>query len=319
VIVACILGLAAYLGNTGASASVSSSPAGLYQQGKSLASQSRCTDAIQAYARALTKDPTFVKAYVGEAECYRALGSYGQGIVAYSQAIRADPANPALYIGRSALYQLNGQSGRAGADCGSAEKRSVPTLGTISQISACYVNVQDYGGEAAALQRALAHFPTSSELYRTKVGVDETIGNTAAALADAHKAYQYAGTSVQQSLAFSAIGDVYASQGDYATAIANYKTATRVAPFLADPWVGLAGALAAQGKTESAADIYETAEQVPGMPANTRALVYRAHGELLQQIGNRTGAVQAWRAALRLATDSALRAALRHSLASAQS
>jgi tetratricopeptide (TPR) repeat protein len=319
VLLACILALAIYLGDTGASASASSSPLGLYRTGNSLASQSQCTDAIQAYARALTKDPTFVKAYVGEAACYRSLGSYGQGIVAYSQAIKADPGNPALYIGRSALYQLNGQSGRAGDDCANAEKQSVPTLGTIAQISACYVNVQNYGAEAATLQRALKAFPTNSDLYRTKVGVDETTGNTQAALADAQKAYQYAGTSVQEAQALSTTGDVYANQGDYSTAITEYRGAIRIAPFLADPWAGLAGALTARGQTESAADIYETAERVSGMAASSQALIYRDHGMLLQQIGNRKGAVNAWRTALRLTTDPVARAALRRSLSSGQS
>src|SRR5947209_15432896 len=71
VIIACLLGVAAYLGIMGASASINSSPNAQYRTGQSLARQSQCSDAIQAYARALAKDPSFVKAYVSEAECYK--------------------------------------------------------------------------------------------------------------------------------------------------------------------------------------------------------------------------------------------------------
>jgi tetratricopeptide (TPR) repeat protein len=261
-------------------------------------------------------DPSFVSAYVGEADCYKSLGSYNQAITAYSQAIKADPANPALYVGRSGIYQLNGESGHASEDCASAEKHSVPTIATAEQIATCYATTENYGAESSALARALKHFPTSSDLYRTKSSVDQVTGDTQAALADYEQAFALARSAAQQGQALSTGGDLYASQGDYAGAVAEYKEATKVAPFLIDPWVGLATALATEGQTEPAADVYEAAERAPGMTANSRALEYRAHGNLLQQLGDQGKAVTAWRTALRLTTDPALRAQLRQTLAS---
>jgi tetratricopeptide (TPR) repeat protein len=181
------------------------------------------------------------------------------------------------------------------------------------------VTAGDYAAEEAVIARGALYIPASSELYRMKIAADTNTGDTSRAMSDYAEALEFARSPTQRARALTAAGDFYMSQADYATALGVYKQAVKAAPALPDAWVGNATALATQGQTEPAADIYETAERRIGSDPGARAAVYLAYGNFLLQLGDRKHAAGAFKAALRLPLDSATRAEIEQRLASAQS
>lgn len=291
-------------------AGTSVSAADAYATATTFFNQGNCPSAIKAYAQAISKNPAYVSAYMGEASCYRQMGSYYQSLLAYNKAIAADPLNANLYYLRAQIEQLNGQNGASYADCSTSAKLvGGNALAALQQAATCLAGFGDYQGAVRALSTAIRLSPTSSEMYRLRAQNEGRSGDTAAVNRDVKLALRYSTSTPQTAQVLATQADYYASQGDYNRAVRLYTRVVQLAPNLGWPWVNLGKDLAANGDVTQALQTFEKGERITP-PTSWTVVTYEAQGDLLSQLGRKNDAAAAYRLGIRTSTDPSQKAEL---------
>jgi len=85
----------------------------LFEQGNTSFDSFDYTNAIKAYSRALSLDPTNAAAYFSRGMCYHKLGHYERALEDYAESIRLDGSNYDAHFNQGLLFRIQGKHGRA--------------------------------------------------------------------------------------------------------------------------------------------------------------------------------------------------------------
>lgn len=287
-----------------------------YAKATALINQGNCSDALKAYAQALSKNPVYISAYVGEAACYSQLGSNYQALLAYSKAISIDPLNAALYFARASVEQNNGQNGAAYADCSKGAKLvGFNPLAAYQQAATCFTSFGDFLGANHALAEAIRLSPKSSDLYSLKAQVEARYSDTAGVTRDLSSAFRYAKSNQQKAQVLTAEADYFAGQDDVNRAIQIAWHVIQLTPKQAAAWISYAQYLATAKEFPQAFQAYVKVERMTPRTTWTAA-AYEQHGDLLAQLGRKREAALMYRNGVHTAMDASQRTELQNRLSS---
>jgi tetratricopeptide (TPR) repeat protein len=192
-----------------------------YQQGVREARTGETTDAVDAFTRAIRRNPDNADAYYERAMTYAATGQYQRAIDDFNEMLRRRPSNADALIGRGVSFINIAEY-----------KRAVADLDTVIR--------QEPGNEVASFDRGLAH----AGLAQYQKAIDDYTRVIASYPKWPSARYNRA--------------IVYAAFGDVRSAIADYTEAVRLRPDYASAYANRGVAYAEIGESRKAlADLDE--------------------------------------------------------------
>ena len=223
-----------------------------------------------------TEDPTF----------------YPKAQQAFRSALRLVPNDPTAVTGMAQL-QLSRHQFRQGLVLAERARRLNPsTAGIDALITDAQVELGRYGGAAHTLQRYVSRRPELGSYARISY-LRELHGDLGGAVEAMQLAASAAGDrSADSVFATTLLGQLYADQGDYATAETTFRRVLMLKPGYPDAMLGLAKLEFARAETEAALKRYRTVQRSIAAPDHAILL-----GEAEEAAGHPAAARQAYREA----------------------
>ncbi len=175
--------------------------------GYSALARKEAKEAAAHFDRALTANASYAPALAGRGEALLALGQRDQALASFEAAAAADPQLVAM---RSRIEVLRFRGLQDDVDAA----RKAADAGRLPEARTLY-------------ERTIAASPDSPFLYRELAIVEKREGNLTAALTHAQKAATLNPTEPRN---FTAIGDIYEAQSEFAKAVDAYSTAIALEP-----------------------------------------------------------------------------------------
>lgn len=198
--------------------------AGFIKQGQDFYDQTKYSEAIAAYTKAIAADANSAEAYAGRGNARRAAKDVAGALADFSQAIQLDPRSSEAYRGRSMVKRGQNDFNGALADGNKAVEfapnfdRAYLTRGLARE------SLKDLDGALADYNRAIQLNPNypMSYFYRGKARLDTK--DSAGALADFNRFIQAnpndSPAHNNRGLAKERLGDIQGAISDYERAIA---------------------------------------------------------------------------------------------------
>lgn len=216
--------------------------------------------ALEDFNAAIQINSEYVNAYNNRGLLRARIGDYENAVIDFTQAMMLDSFNPKYYEHRRDVYLKQSAFDMALLD----EKKIVWLLefhrlsgeiaasktpaAKLTQRANHYLNVTKLDKALEDLDRALELDPKSVDALVARASVHAQLKHMDLAMADAEASLQIA----EKDDAYSVIGDVYLSQGNYDRAIENFARARRIDSSVADAYYGKSKQLAKAGQEEQA-------------------------------------------------------------------
>ena len=223
--------------------------------------------ALDDFNVAIQLNPKYVNAYNNRGLLRAQAGDFENAVIDFTQAMMLDPLNPKYYQHRSEVYLLQGASDKAVADerkivwliqlheFGAKIAASPRPAHSLTQRARHFLDVNDFESAFNDLNRAVSLDAQSAEALSARSNLHLLKKSMKDAKADAE-----ASLAIEPNQeAYSVLGDVFLSLGDYDKAIENFANARRVDPRVAEAYYAKSKALAAQGQAEKASDTLQQA------------------------------------------------------------
>jgi tetratricopeptide (TPR) repeat protein len=223
--------------------------------------------ALDDFNVAIQLNPKYVNAYNNRGLLRAQAGDFENAVIDFTQAMMLDPLNPKYYEHRAEVYLRQGAADKAVADerkiawliqfheFGARLASSHQPSRELTQRARHYLNVNDFESALKDLDRAISLDAQYAEAFSARASLHLRNKSIQSAKADA-----IASLAIEPNQeAFSVLGDVFLSLGDYDKAIENFANARRVDPSVAEAYYAKSKALAAQGQVEKANDTLQQA------------------------------------------------------------
>ena len=216
--------------------------------------------ALNDFNVAIQLNPDYVNAYNNRGLLRVRAGDFENAVIDFTQAMMIDPMNPKYYEHRRDVYQQQSAYDKVIAD-----EKKIDWLMEYHQLTAEIATVTNPANELTErakhfikideldkaledLNRAVSLDPTSAEALVVRAGVHWQRSSLSKAKADAE-----ASLAIDPKTdAYSILGDIFLSRGDYDRAIENYAHARRIDGSVAEAYYVKSKALAKQGQDEQA-------------------------------------------------------------------
>ncbi|MEI8019077.1 MAG: tetratricopeptide repeat protein [Schlesneria sp.] len=223
--------------------------------------------ALDDFNVAIQLNPKYVNAYNNRGLLRAQAGDFENAVIDFTQAMMLDPLNPKYYEHRAEVYLRQGASDKSIADerkivwliqlheLGAKIAASTRPVRELTQRARHYLDVNDIENALKDLDRAVSLDSRSAEALSARSNLHLRKKSMHDAKADA-----VASLAIEPNQeAFSVLGDVFLSLGDYDKAIENFANARRVDPSVAEAYYAKSKALAAKGEVEKANDTLQQA------------------------------------------------------------
>ena len=223
--------------------------------------------ALDDFNVAIQLNPKYVNAFNNRGLLRAQAGDFENAVIDFTHAMMLDPLNPKYYEHRAEVYLRQGAADKAVADekkiawllqlhdFGARLATSTRPARELTQRARHYLDVNDFESAMKDLNRAVSLDPSSAEALSARSNLHLRKKSTQNAKADAE-----ASLAIEPNQeAFSVLGDVFLSLGDYDKAIENFANARRVDPSVAEAYYAKSKVLAAQGQVEKANDTLQQA------------------------------------------------------------
>lgn len=216
--------------------------------------------ALEDFNIAIQLNPDYVNAYNNRGLLRARIGDYENAVIDFTQAMMIDSFNPKYYEHRRDVYLKQSAFDKALLD----DKKiawlveyhqltadiaaSKNPAAKLTQRAVHYMNVSKLDKALDDLDRALTLDPKSINALVTRANVHLQQKKIDLAMADAEACLAIA----EKDDAYSVLGDVYLSQGNYDKAIENFARARRIDSNVADAYYGKSKQLAKDGQEEQA-------------------------------------------------------------------
>ncbi len=223
--------------------------------------------ALDDFNLAIQLSPNYVNAFNNRGLLRARAGDYENAVIDFTLAMTIDPRNPKYYEHRRDVYRHQGALDKAVAD----EKKFVWLIqyheltariaanarpfNELTQRAKHFLEVDDQESAMQDLDRAILLDSRSAEALAVRAGLHLKRKSIAEAQADSLAALDIEPSQA----AYSVLGDVFLSHGDYDRAIENFARARRADPSVAEAYYAKSKLLAKQGETEQAQDNLEQA------------------------------------------------------------
>lgn len=264
----------------------------------------RLTEAEAAYQSAIATQPGNARGYLALATFYSNLSRWDEGAAIYEEALRRLPTVEALSVGLTNLHQRQGAYAEAIAAANAGLALNPASLNLTTALGEVYQARGDADLALALYATRLEQLPGAVSLYLAQGDIWQSelnwtaaqaayaralqlaptnaqallgLGQTARALGAVTEADAYLAQAVQAGIddpiVLTAIGKVYQSDHQYATAAEVFRLALTSNATYIGAQVGLGQVLEAQGLQDEAQRAYEEAVAVnPGSPQALTAL-----------------------------------------------
>ena len=220
----------------------------------------RIEQALDDFNLAIRLDGKYVNAFNNRGLLRARAGDFENAVIDFTQAMMLDPLNPKYYQHRCEVYLRQGFIDKAIADdkklawllelhqWGAKVAASTNPVQELTQRANHYLQVNDLDNALRDLNRAVTLDDRSATALaaRANLYLRKKMISKARADAEASLAIEPA----QE--AYSVLGDVYLSLGDYDRAIENFAQARRVDPSVAEAYYAKSKELAEKGDVEQA-------------------------------------------------------------------
>ena len=194
-------------------------------------------------------------------------GDFQNAVIDFTHAMMLDPLNPKYYQHRREVYLKQGAVDKAVADerkivwlfqlhqYGAQIAAKTNPVTELTQRAKHFLQVDDTEKALDDLNRAIALDANSAAALALRAGLSLKKKSFADARSDAE-----ASLAIEpMTEAYSVLGDVFLSLGDYDRAIENFAHARRVDPSVAEAYYAKSKALAKEGQVENARNTLEQA------------------------------------------------------------
>jgi len=275
-----------------------------YTQAQTLAATGHCDRAIPLYLRVIKNATTFpfAGAYVGLGNCYQSTAP-NAAIVEYNKALQIDPSNFALYITRANTEYNLGMPGQAIQDDLTAMRFATQVPASYESIAQSFGSFADLSDAVKAMDKAIALAPNSPALYEERGQYYLQAKQYTQALADYRTAIKVAPFLTSRASTYSDLADVYNGLGDYNSALSAIASAIRLEPNNAHYRVKSGDIHLGANSYPGAIDRYNQALHIVATGPDAEA-AHEGKGDALVALGQPAKAITEYRAAARLASKS---------------
>jgi tetratricopeptide (TPR) repeat protein len=230
-----------------------------FQSAEAARKGGNCRAALPLYARAVSADSKFVRAYLSEAACYQILNRIPDAESALTGALAADPRNLPAYMQRETLEAIEGQFGAATTDAETVARLAPSTPAGLTMVENAFEVARQYGDAERTEKAVIQQQPNDSRNY-IRLGELQARQRE---FAEAHRSFQTAlmkarDNSLRASAAF-ADAEAYSAQRDTKHAETAIAAALRFAPHDSKIEVLNGSILAATSQYKSAERSYASA------------------------------------------------------------
>jgi tetratricopeptide (TPR) repeat protein len=241
-----------------------------------------CHQAISAYDRAISLDPTCVDAYCGRGNARRYIGDYPGSWADFSTAIQLDPDRGIAYIGRALAACFQPQPDyRARDDFEHGKNLLATPTNAIAYMMRGTARAQlgDDLGAMVDYTSAIDLNPRLLVAYNNRGNLRQNSGDVDGALADFSTVLEI---DPQSAIAYNNRAILYTQNGRFVEAVADYRRAIEIQPELVSVYNNLGNNYCQMGESALAIANYTQAiESDPqfAVAYSNRANVYRIDGD----------------------------------------
>ena len=207
------------------------------------------TNAVECYAKAISKQPGTATFYNNRGVAYDNLGKYEKAISDYNEAIDLNPNYEFAYNNRGNSYNDLGEYEKAIADYNKAIKLNPDYGYAYNNRGTAYYDLGEYEKAIFDYNKTIELNPDYATAYSNRGEVYNNWGEYEKAIADCNKAIEL---DLNEETAYVNRGTAYHALGEYEKAIFDYNRALELDPQCKEAYLNRAKSYRLLGKEEQA-------------------------------------------------------------------